>query len=41
MFLAGMIHNIRLAQTSILHMKVTKRSAVGNSRAYGQDMPIV
>jgi hypothetical protein len=41
MFLTGMIHNTSFARTNILHMKVTKCSAVGNSRAYGQDLLIL
>ena len=41
MFLSGMIHNTSLAQTNILHMKVTKCSAEGNSRAYGEDLLIL
>ena len=41
MFLTSVIYNTSFAQTNILHMKVTKRSAVGNSRAYGQDLLIL
>lgn len=40
-FLTGMIHNTIFAQTNILHMKVTKCNAVGNSRTYGQDLLIL
>jgi len=41
MFLTSTIHNTSFAQTNILHMKVTKCCAVGNSRAYGQDLLIL